>query len=79
MSATDLPLADPMAPKKPHKFEPISDETVACIEGLTDTAFWQLMLGDDLDVCERDVDLLCANLRYRLAQVRISYSERVPW
>ena len=51
---------------------PVSDETVQVIENLTDTAFWQLMLVDDLAVAERDVELLCANLRYRLAQIRIS-------
>lgn len=51
---------------------PVSDETVRVIENLTDTAFWQLMLGDDLDVCDRDVDLLCANLRYRMAQIRVA-------
>lgn len=52
--------------------EPIADEAMACIENMIDTAFWQLMLGDDLDVCERDVDMLCAGLRLRWAQVRIA-------
>lgn len=51
---------------------PISDETVQVIENLTDTAFWQLMLADDLAVAERDVELLCANLRWRMAQIRIA-------
>lgn len=50
----------------------VSSETVEVIETLTDTAFWQLMLGDDLDVCDRDVELLCAALRYRMAQIRVS-------
>lgn len=50
----------------------VSEETVEVIENLADTAFWQLMLGDDLDVCDRDVNLLCATLRYRMAQIRIA-------
>lgn len=51
---------------------PVSDETVQVIENLTDTAFWQLMLGDDLALCQRDVELLCANLRFRMAQVLLA-------
>lgn len=51
---------------------PVGDETVQVIESLVDMAFWWLMLGDDLAVCQRDVDLLCACLRLRMAQIRVS-------
>lgn len=51
---------------------PVTDEIVECIENLTDTAFWHLMLGDDLEVCDRDVELLVSSLRYRMAQIRVS-------
>lgn len=54
---------------------PVSDETATVIENLVDTAFWQLMLGDDLEACSRDVDLLCATLRLRMAQIRVSAGE----
>ena len=53
----------------------VTDEVMVCIENLIDTAFWQLMLGDDLDTCERDVEMLCAGLRFRWAQVRVAAKE----
>jgi hypothetical protein len=51
---------------------PVGDDVMVCIENLIDTAFWQLMLGDDLEACGRDVDMLCAGLRLRYAQVLIA-------
>lgn len=51
---------------------PIEDSAMACIEGLIDTAFWQLMLGGDLEICQRDIDMLCAGLKFRMAQIWIA-------
>lgn len=61
-----------IAPLEKTELPPVSDESMAVIEQLIDRAFWALMLQDDFDVCQRDIDLLCAGLRYRFAQMLIS-------
>lgn len=73
MTVTTITITPPEA-----ALPPVSDEAVACIEALTDTAFWKLMLGDDLAACGRDVDLLCASIKWRFAQILASYKAGSP-
>lgn len=50
---------------------PVSDDAVDAIDRIVDLAFWQLMLGDDLDECRRDVRLLKSAIELRFGQVEL--------
>jgi hypothetical protein len=59
--------------------EPISDECAAAVDRIVDYAFWQLMLNDDLEACERDISLLCSAINLRWAQVKSSARRDPTW
>lgn len=47
----------------------VTMEAAEAVDRVVDYAFWQLMLQDDLAVASRDLDLCCAGLKLRMAQV----------
>lgn len=52
------------------RFPPVTDAAAQRIDETVELAYSHLMLVDDLDVAERDVELLCAQLRLRMAHIR---------
>lgn len=48
-----------------------TDSAAEAIDRIVEYSFWQLMLADDLEAASRDIDLLCACLRLRMAQILV--------